>query len=201
MHKDSCTQRIVAFVLVLMLVPALAYPYGYGSSASDDPVLIAFNDSISAVKGNDWDKVDKVINDVSYVIGSMDKYFGFDLLPELKKAISEKNFKMVVKLLANLIYLSMIEKFEIMAEKNLEPEYTKMKLEVCEIYFTNVLKGNVKSYDRKNNTEYSKEITASFGSLKKLYKDPANLDEFKATTDSIREKLNITFDYFIYKKQ
>jgi len=194
------THRVIALLLLLLLLPTMAYPYGYGGSASEDPVLLAFKDSISAVKANDWEKVEKVINNVSHTIESMDEYFGFNLLPELKKAVSEKNFKMVVKLLANLIYLSMIEKFEIMAEKKLEAEYTKGKLEVCKIYYTGVLRGNVKAYDKKNGTSFKDEISKAFNELDELYKDPANLEKFKATTDGIREKLNKAFDYFVFKK-
>jgi hypothetical protein len=188
-------------VFCLLLSPTAAFSYGYGGVASEDPVLIAFKNSISAVKANDWGKVEKIINDVSHTIESMDTFFGYNLLPELKKAIGNKDFKQVVKLLANLIYLSMMEKFEIMVQKELkDKEYTKSKLEICEIYYTGVLRGNVKSYDKKKGTTLADDILKAFERLEKLQDDPANLSKFKDTTESIKNNLNKAFDYFVFKR-
>ncbi len=201
MRREGLKNSIAAVIILILMLPAVAFPYGYSGSAENDPVLNAFRNSISAVKANDWEKVTKVIENVSTPIANMDKFFGFNLLPELKSAISDKNFKRVVKLLANLIYLSTIEKFEIMIQKELkDAEYSKSKLEICKIYYTGVLRGNVKSYDKKKGTSLNSEISKAFERLDKLYADPTNLEEFKKNTDVIKNNLNKAFGYFVFKR-
>ncbi len=197
------TKSLLIIMLLMLTLPSLAFSYGYGDSAADDPVYVAFKKSISAVKTKNWKKIKKVIRSesVKTPIASMDNHFkGFNLMPEIEKAVADKDYKQTVKLLANLIYLSTIEKFEIMVEKKLEdPVYSKSKLAICKIYYSKVLRGYVAKHDKKNGTSLDKEIIKAFKNLGSLYKDTANVEEFKKNTDVIKNNLNTAFGYFVFK--
>ena len=179
---------------------------GYGYKKNDDPIITVFKSVIFYGKKSDWERINTDIDTISDRIDDVKNIFAVDLRPELNAGLSQHDFHKVVKVMANLVYLTIKEKYYWNISEGLRMfTRAKVRLRLAGEYYTLLLSGNVRKYDKLNGTKYHDEIFNKFtearntlGSIGFLGAGAVSprLKEFETVTKDIEQKLLIVFPYF-----
>ena len=179
---------------------------GYGYGRNEDPIITVFKSVIFYGKKNDWARVESDTDTISDRIDDVRTLFEVNLKPKLDAGISQHNFQEVIKVMVNLIFLAIREKYYWNLSENLRMfERANVRLRIAEEYYTLLLSGNVRRYDKHNGTAFHDEIFNKFSEAKKSLGSTGFLGagavsprpkEFKTITKEIEEKLLIVFPYF-----
>ncbi len=84
---------------------------GYGYKKNDDPIITAFKSVIFYGKKSDWDRIKGDIDTISDRIDDVKNIFAVDLRPGLNVGLFQHDFQKVVKVMANLVFLAIKEKY------------------------------------------------------------------------------------------
>ena len=179
---------------------------GYGYKKNDDPIITVFKSVIFYGKKSDWERIKADIDTISDRIDDVKNIFAVDLRPGLNAGLSQHNFQEVVKIMANLVFLTIKEKYYWNISEGLHMfTRAKVRLRLADEYYNLLLSGNVRKYDKLNGTKYHDEIFNKFtearntlGSIGFLGAGAVSprLKEFETVTKDIEQKLLIVFPYF-----
>lgn len=194
---------VVFFVIEIICMRASV---GYGYKRNEDPLITVFKSVIFYGKRGDWEKVRSDINSIRDRINDVKTIFGVDLWPKFDVGLEQQNFQEVVIAMANLTFLAIREKYYWNLTEGLQ-NFTKAKvrLRLAEEYYTTLLSGNVRKYDKLNGTEIHDEIFNKFAEAKKTLGSLGFLGagavspkpkEFETITKEIEKKLLKVFPFF-----
>jgi len=179
---------------------------GYGYKKNDDPIITVFKSVIFNGKKGDWERIKADIDTISDRIDDVKNIFAVDLKPEFNAGLSQHDFQKVVKVMANLVFLTIKEKYYWNISEGLRMfTRAKVRLRLANEYYTLLLSGNVRKYDKQNGTKYHDEIFNKFtearstlGSIGFLGAGAVSprLKDFETVTKGIEQKLLIVFPYF-----
>ncbi len=191
---------------LLIVVFSKGSTYGYGYKRSDDPIITVFKSVIFYGKKSDWERIKADIDTISDRIDDVKNVFAVDLRPGLNAGLSQHDFQGVVKVMANLVFLAIKEKYYWNISEGLRMfTRAKVRLRLADEYYTLLLSGNVRKYDIQNGTKYHDEIFNKFtearntlGSIGFLGAGAVSprLKDFESVTKDIEQKLLIVFPYF-----
>jgi hypothetical protein len=197
---------IIITYCVLIIIFWQGSSAGYGYKRNDDPIITVFKSVIFYGKKSDWEKVKSDIDTISDRIDDVKNVFAVDLRPRLNAGLSQQNFQEVVKVMANLVFLAIKEKYYWNISEGLRMfTRAKVRLRLADEYYTLLLSGNVRRYDKLNGTEFHDEIFNMFtdarnalGSVGFLGAGAVSprLKDFEIVTKEIEQKLLIVFPYF-----
>ena len=146
------------------------------------------------------------IDTISDRIDDVKNIFAVDLRPELNAGLSQHDFQKVVKVMANLVYLTIKEKYYWNISEGLRMfTRAKVRLRLAGEYYTLLLSGNVRKYDKLNGTKYHDEIFNKFTEARNTLGSTGflgagavspKLKDFEIVTKDIEQKLLIVFPYF-----
>ncbi len=179
---------------------------GYGYGRNEDPIITVFKSVIFYGRKNDWARVESDTNTISDRINDVRNIFEINLKPKLDAGISQHNLQEVIKVMANLVFLAMREKYYWSLTENLRMfARANVRLRLAEEYYTLLLSGNVRRYDKLNGTKFHDEIFNKFSEAKKSLGSigffgagavSPRQKEFERITKEIEERLLIVFPYF-----
>ena len=179
---------------------------GYGYKKNDDPIITVFKSVIFYGKKSDWERINTDIDTISDRIDDVKNIFAVDLRPELNAGLSQHDFQKVVKVMANLVYLTIKEKYYWNISEGLRMfTRAKVRLRLADEYYTLLLSGNVRKYDKLNGTKYHDEIFNKFTEARNTLGSTGflgagavspKLKDFEIVTKDIEQKLLIVFPYF-----
>ena len=179
---------------------------GYGYKKNDDPIITVFKSVIFYGKRSDWERINTDIDTISDRIDDVKNIFAVDLRPELNAGLSQHDFQKVVKVMANLVYLTIKEKYYWNISEGLRMfTRAKVRLRLAGEYYTLLLSGNVRKYDKLNGTKYHDEIFNKFTEARNTLGSTGflgagavspKLKDFEIVTKDIEQKLLIVFPYF-----
>ncbi len=179
---------------------------GYGYKKNDDPIITVFKSVIFFGKKSDWERIKTDIDTISDRIDDVKNIFAVDLRQELNAGLSQHDFQKVVKVMANLVFLAIKEKYYWNISEGLRMfTRAKVRLRLADEYYTLLLSGNVRKYDKLNGTKYHDEIFNKFtearntlGSIGFLGAGAVSprLKDFETVIKDIEQKLLIVFPYF-----
>ena len=179
---------------------------GYGYKKNDDPIITVFKSVIFYGKKSDWERIITDIDTISDRIDDVKNIFAVDLRPELNAGLSQHDFQKVVKVMANLVYLTIKEKYYWNISEGLRMfTRAKVRLRLAGEYYTLLLSGNVRKYDKLNGTKYHDEIFNKFTEARNTLGSTGflgagavspKLKDFEIVTKDIEQKLLIVFPYF-----
>lgn len=179
---------------------------GYGYKRNDDPIITVFKSVIYYGKKSDWERIKRDIDTISDRIDDVKNIFAVDLRPELNAGLSQQNFQEVIKVMANLVFLAIKEKYYWNISEGLRMfTRAKVRLRLADEYYTLLLSGNVRRYDELNGTNFHEEIFNKFtearnalGSIGFLGAGAVSprLKDFETAAKEIEQKLLIVFPYF-----
>ncbi|GAX63023.1 signal transduction histidine kinase [Candidatus Scalindua japonica] len=182
------------------------YSAGYGYKKSEDPIITVFKSVIFNGRKGDWERVALDIDTISDRIDDVKNIFDVNLRPALNAGLCQHNFQEVIKVMANLVFLAMKEKFYWNISEGLRIFMkAKVRLRLADEYYTLLLSGNVRRYDRLNGTKFHDDIFNKFaeagnalGSIGFLGAGAVSpkLNDFEIATKEIEQKLLIVFPYF-----
>lgn len=202
--KQKYSIIITFLILVVVIYPGSSFGYGY--KRNEDPLITVFKSVIFYGKKDDWTRVESDINTISDRIDDVRNIFEVDLKSKLDAGISQHNFQEVIKVMANLVFLAIREKYYWNLTEGLQVfARAKVRLRLAEEYYTLLLAGNVRRYDKLNDTKFHDEVFNKFleagktlGSLGFLGAGAVSPrpDEFLIITKEVEQKLLIVFPYF-----
>jgi len=179
---------------------------GYGYKKNDDPIITVFKSVIFYGKKSDWERINTDIDTISDRIDDVKNIFAVDLRPELNAGLSQHDFQKVVKVMANLVYLTIKEKYYWNISEGLRMfTRAKVRLRLAGEYYTLLLSGNVRKHDKLNGTKYHDEIFNKFTEARNTLGSTGflgagavspKLKDFEIVTKDIEQKLLIVFPYF-----
>ncbi len=179
---------------------------GYGYKKNDDPIITVFKSVIFYGRKGDWKRIKADIDTISDRIDDVKNIFGVDLRPGLNTGLSQHDFQKVVKIMANLVFLTIKEKYYWNISEGLRMfTRAKVRLRLADEYYTLLLSGNVRKYDKLNGTEYHEEIFDKFTEARNTLGSSGflgagavspRLKDFETVTKDIEQKLLIVFPYF-----
>ena len=179
---------------------------GYGYKKNDDPIITVFKSVIFYGKKSDWERIMTDIDTISDRIDDVKNIFAVDLRPELNAGLSQHDFQKIVKVMANLVYLTIKEKYYWNISEGLRMfTRAKVRLRLADEYYTLLLSGNVRKYDKLNGTKYHDEIFNKFTEARNTLGSTGflgagavspRLKDFETVTKDIEQKLLIVFPYF-----
>jgi hypothetical protein len=191
---------------ILIVIFWQGYSAGYGYKRNDDPIITVFKSVIFYGKKSDWERIKTDIDTISDRIDDVKNVFAIDLRPRLNAGLSQQNFQEVVKVMANLVFLAIKEKYYWNISEGLRMfTRAKVRLRLADEYYTLLLSGNVRRYDKLNGTKFHDEIFNKFtdarnalGSIGFLGAGAVSprLKDFEIVTKQIEQKLLIVFPYF-----
>jgi len=197
------------YILIIVFSVIIICPkdsYGYGYKRNEDPIITVFKSAIFYGRKNDWVRVESETNTISDRIDDVWNLFEVNLKPKLDAGISQRNFQEVIKVMANFVFLAIREKHYWNLTENLSMfERAKVRLRLAEEYYTLLLSGNVRTYDKLNGRKFHDEIFNDFAEARKTLGSMGFLGagavsprpkEFEAITKRIEQKLLIVFPYF-----
>lgn len=202
--------KLIHFIFIIFFLLSIAIcsrsSMGYGYGRNEDPIITVFKSVIFYGKKNDWERVESDTNTISDRINDVRNLFDVNLKPKLDKGISQHNFQEVVKVMANLVFLAIREKYYWNLTENLSMfERANVRLRLTEEYYTLLLSGNVRRYDNLNGTAFHEKIFNRFSEAKISLGSIGFLGagavsprpkEFERVTKEIEQKLLIVFPYF-----
>ncbi len=179
---------------------------GYGYKKNDDPIITVFKSVIFYGRKGDWERIKADIDTISDRIDDVKNIFAVDLRPELNTGLSQHDFQKVVKIMANLVFLTIKEKYYWNISEGLRMfTRSKVRLRLADEYYTLLLSGNVRKYDKLNGTEYHEEIFDMFTEARNTLGSSGflgagavspRLKDFETVTKDIEQILLIVFPYF-----
>jgi hypothetical protein len=195
---------VIVFFTLEIICPKVSVGYGY--KRNEDPLITVFKSVIFYGKKSDWVKVKSDINSIRDRIDDVKALFGVDLWPKFDAGLGQQNFQEVVNAMANLTFLAIREKYYWNLTESLQ-KYTKAKvrLRLAEEYYTTLLLGNVRRYDKLYGTKFHDEIFNKFNEAKRTLGSLGFLGagavgpkpkEFEMITKEIEKKLLVVFPYF-----
>ena len=197
---------IIITYCVLIVIFCQGSSDGYGYKRNEDPIITVFKSVIFNGKKSDWERVKTDIDIISDRLDDVKNIFAVDLRSGLNDGLSQHNFQEVVKVMANLVFLSIKEKYYWNMSEGLRMfTRAKVRLRLADEYYTLLLSGNVRRYDQLNGTKFHEEIFNKFtdarnalGSIGFLGAGAVSpkLDDFETATKEIEQKLLIVFPYF-----
>jgi hypothetical protein len=195
---------LIIIFSVIIICPKVSVGYGY--KKNEDPLITVFKSVIFYGRKGDWAKVKSDINSIRDRIDDVKSLFGVNLWPKFDAGFGQQNFQGVVNAMANLTFLAIREKnYWNLTENLLMFTRAKIRLRLAEEYYTTLLSGNVRKYDKLNGTEIHDEIFNKFKDAKKTLGSIGFLGagavspkhkEFEMITKEIEKKLLIVFPYF-----
>lgn len=195
---------ITFFLLAIVICPRFSLGYGYGRN--EDPIITVFKSVIFYGRKNDWERVASDIDTISDRIEDVRNIFEVNLKPKLDAGISQHYLQEVIKVMANLVFLAMREKYYWNLTEDLRMfARANVRLRLAEEYYTLLLSGNVRRYDTLKGTKVHDEIFNKFTEAKKSLGSIGFLGagavsprpkEFERITREIGKKLLIVFPYF-----
>jgi hypothetical protein len=202
--KQKYSIIITFIILVVVICPGSSFGYGY--KKNEDPLISVFKSVIFYGKKDDWTRVESDINTISDRIDDVRNIFEVNLKPKLDAGISQHNFQEIIKVMANLVFFAMREKYYWNLTEDLQVfARAKVRLRLAEEYYTLLLAGNVRRYDKLNGKKFHDEIFNKFLEAKKTLGSIGFLGagavspkpkEFEMITKEIEKKLLIVFPYF-----
>ncbi len=152
---------LLACLLTLVLLPSHLWAYGY--ERSEDPLLKVFKAVIYYGKASDWERVQKEVDSIADRFEDVRKLFATDLKPKVDESIRNRNLQEAAKLMANMVFLAIREKFYWNNQERLAIHIrSKVRLRLAEEYYKTLLEGNVMEYDRRHGTNLHDKIIKSF---------------------------------------
>ena len=195
---------IIVFFVAIIICPRASVGYGY--KRNEDPLITVFKSIIFHGKKNDWAKVESGIESIDDRINDVKVIFDVDLKSKFDAALAQHNFLEVVNVMANLTFLAVREKHYWNLIENLQMfTKAKVRLRLTNEYYTKLLSGNVRKYDKYNGTRIHDEISGKLIEAKKTLGSLGFLgagavepkpEEFELITKEIEKKLLIVFPYF-----
>jgi hypothetical protein len=202
--KQKYSIIITFIILVVVICPGSSFGYGY--KKNEDPLISVFKSVIFYGKKDDWTRVESDINTISDRIDDVRNIFEVNLKPKLDAGISQYNFQEIIKVMANLVFLAIREKYYWSLTEDLQMfARAKVRLRLAEEYYATLLSGNVRRYDKLNGKKFHDEIFNKFLEAKKTLGSIGFLGagavspkpkEFEMITKEIEKKLLIVFPYF-----
>ncbi|MBI2560594.1 MAG: hypothetical protein HYW14_05630, partial [Planctomycetes bacterium] len=157
-------------------------------------------------RADNWEKVAIEIKGLDWQIVELKNELNKDLGPKLQEALAYKDIQELANYLANLVFLSIEQKFYWNTQERLtDYEKAKARLYSAEVYYDEILEGNVMKYDKKNGTKHHEEVKSMFIEAKKalgspgLYgigQKPPQPERFKDLTAEIEKRLLSVFPFF-----
>lgn len=203
MKKIACVCLVFLFYLLIINQNVAC---GYGYAKEEDPLVKAFKDIIYYGRQADWPRVSTEVNSIHDRIADIHNIFKIDLGIRINQAIRDQDFQMLANQMANLVFLSIREKFYYNRQEKLEIFIrSKVRLRLAEEYYTTLLAGNVRDYDIRHKTALHNSIYSRFvkardtiGSMGFLGAGAVkpNLNDFEALTKEIETLLIRAFPYF-----
>ena len=197
---------IIISYSLLIVICCQCSSEGYGYKKNDDPIITVFKSVIFYGKKSDWERINTDIDTISDRIDDVKNIFAVDLRPELNAGLSQHDFQKVVKVMANLVYLTIKEKYYWNISEGLRMfTRAKVRLRLAGEYYTLLLSGNVRKYDKLNGTKYHDEIFNKFTEARNTLGSTGflgagavspKLKDFEIVTKDIEQKLLIVFPYF-----
>ncbi len=197
---------IIFFYCVLFVILCQDSSDGYGYKRNEDPIIAVFKSVIFYGKQDDWERVNTDINIISDRLDDVKNIFAVDLRSGLNTSLSQHNLQKVIKVMANLVFLSIKEKHYWNISEGLRMfTRAKVRLRLADEYYTLLLSGNVRRYDKLNGTDFHEEIFNKFreagnalGSIGFLGAGAVSprLKDFEVATKEIEQKLLTVFPYF-----
>ncbi len=195
---------VTCFVIVFLICPKVSIGYGY--KKNEDPLITAFKSVIFNSKRDDWDRVKSTIDTISDRIDDVNNIFAVNLRPRLNDGLYQHDFQEVIKVTANLVFLALREKNYWNLTEGLRMfSRAKVRLRIADEYYTLLLSGNVRKYDKLNGTQYHEDIFNKFAEAGKMLGSIGFLgagavsprpEEYERITMEIEQKLLIVFPYF-----
>ncbi|MGR3301555.1 MAG: hypothetical protein ACUZ8I_03525, partial [Candidatus Scalindua sp.] len=192
---------IIVFFATIIICPKFSVGYGY--KRNEDPLITVFKSVIFHGKKNNWVRVESEIDSINDRIDDVNTIFDVDLKSTLDTSLAQHNLQEVIKVMANFVFLAIREKYYWNLTENLKMfERANVRLRIAEEYYTLLLSGNVRRYDKHNGTAFHDEIFNKFSEAKKSLGSTGFLGagavsprpkEFKTITKEIEEKLLIVF--------
>lgn len=196
---------IILAALFSSIMPA-SHVFGYGYKIQEDPLIKIFKAVVFHVKESDWDQISREIDAIDDRIKDIDLIFGIDLAPQLIESIDKKDVQMLIKNMANLVFLAIREKFYWNQTEGLEINMkAKVRLRLAEEYYVTLLSGNARVFDQKNRTNINDEIYQRFAEARSTLGSLGffgvgairpDLEKFISITNDIEEKIIEIFPYF-----
>ncbi len=197
---------IIISYCLLIVVCSQGSTEGYGYKKNDDPIITVFKSVIFYGKKGDWERIKRDIDTISDRIDDVKNIFAVDLRPGLNAGLSQHDFQKIVKIMANLVFLTIKEKYYWNISEGLRMfTRAKVRLRLADEYYTLLLSGNVRKYDKLNGTKYHDEIFDKFTEARNALGSTGflgagavspRLKDFETVTKDIEQKLLIVFPYF-----
>ncbi len=110
----------------------------------EDPLILAFKESLAASKLDLWEEVDNILSNISPAIQRYTEKFGVDLKAGIQNAVSDRNKNKTAKIFAHVVFLGMRDNFA--AATTHINNYTSALayLKIAQTYYDRVLAGNIK---------------------------------------------------------
>ena len=154
---------IIFIYCVLIIILCRGSSNGYGYKRNEDPIITVFKSVIFNGKKSDWERVKTDIDIISDRLDDVKNIFAVDLRSGLNNGLSQRNLQEVIKVMANLVFLSIKEKYYWNISEGLRMfTRAKVRLRIAEEYYTLLLSGNVRRYDKLNGTKFHDEIFNKF---------------------------------------
>lgn len=178
----------------------------YGYARDEDPLIGVFKAVIFHGRQGEWSKVDDDVNSISDRIEDIHKIFNIDFKSRVDNTIQQRDFQTLSNYMANIVFLSICEKFYYNRQEKLEIFIrSKVRLRLAEEYYITLLSGNVRDYDARHKTNFhegiynrfvkARDTLGSMGFLGAGAIKP-NLQEFETLTKEIESLLLKAFPYF-----
>ncbi len=197
-------KRLFAFTFTFTF--ACSSVYGYGYKKAEDPLLNGFKSAVVNGKAGNWEMAAVDLKGLDWQIVELKDELNMDISPKLQGALASKDMQELAKYLANLVFLSMEQKFYWNnKEKLADYDKAKARLYSAEVYYDEILEGNVMKHDKKNGTRLHEEIKGLFIEVRKtlgspgLYgfgQKPPQPERFKDLTVEIEKRLLSVFPFF-----
>lgn len=197
-------KRLFTFTFIFIFTCSSVYGYGY--KKAEDPLLKSFKSAIVNGKAGNWGKVAVEIKSLNWQIVELRDELNKDLGPKLHEALLAEDIQELANYLANLVFLSIEQKFYWNnKEKLADYDKAKARLYSAEVYYDEVLEGNVMKYDKRYGTELHEEIEDLFIEARKALgspglfgvgQKPPQPERFKVLTAEIEERLLSVFPFF-----
>ena len=206
MFYFSRQQRLLfsSIFILITIFPGLSFGYGY--KREEDPLITVFKSVVFHGRTNDWKKVEVGINTINDRINDVYVLFEVNLKIKLDTGLEKHDFQEVIKIMANLVFLAIREKFYWnLAEELKMFSKAKVRLRLVEEYYTTLLSGNVRRYDKINGTEMHEKIINMFAEARRSLGSlgflgagavPPKAEEFGRIAYEIEQKLITVFPYF-----
>ncbi len=195
-----------AGLLLLGLALATA-AWGYGYQREEDPLLKAFKDALVHARKGDWDEVARDVEGLRWQVDELKGDVRVDFSGPLAEAVESRDPQRLAGALANLVYLALLQKFHWNDQEAIaDYQKAKARLYSAEVYYVDVLDGNVNRIDRRDGTRRSERIKELLRVARKTLgspglfgagSKPADPDAFRAATGEIRRLLGEAFPAFV----